>query len=193
MRNETKYPQTYLDRLLPDASCPCCMAKCVRREVIRETNKGEYLLVSHTCEDCDTVFSVKYNMQQLRTSQQKKKTLTREETIKTKSKMWGNTVNTVPKKKLITIAEYPKKTKEETPLDSKEQKKMLYRSVSRGFNVLSIIIFFTFVFMECYEMYDLTENNNSGSIYNMMTVFVVMVGLIVFTQLVSLIYKFVGK
>lgn len=190
MKNETKYPQTYLDRLLPDASCPCCTSKCVRREVVRETNKGEYLLVSHICENCDTVFSVKYNMQQLRTSQQKKKTLTREEIIKAKSKMRGNIV---PKKKLITIAEYPKKKEEETPLDSKEQKKMLYRSVSRGFNVLSIVIFFTFVFMECYEMYDLTKNNNSGSIYNMMIVFVVMVGLIVFTQLVSLIYKFVGK
>lgn len=193
MRNDTKYPQTYLDRLLPNASCPNCTSRCVRREVARETNNGVYILVSHVCEDCDLAFSVRYPVQQLRTEQQKKKTATREETIKTKVKQAD--VKKTNAKKMIRLDNYSskKKEKEEIPMDSKEKKKMLYQSVSKGFNTVSIVIFFTFIFMEAYEMYDFSVNNNVGSSYNMIVVFIVMVGLIVLTQLLSIIYKFLGR
>lgn len=187
MRNETKYPQTYLDRLLPDASCPNCTSKSIRREAVRELNGGEHILVTQSCEDCKTLFNVRYDMQYLRTTKQKPLN-NREETIKTKPKKSY-------KAKLIQLKDYTEKKSqgEEVVLDSREKKKMLYNSVSKGFNLMSLVTLVTFIFMESYEIYDFTHNNNIGSITNMIVVLIVMVGILFVTQLLSFIYKIICR
>lgn len=195
MRNNTKYPQTYLDRLLPSASCPNCTSLHVTRDTAREINQGEHILVSHVCEDCKVAFTVRYNMQYLRMNQQKHQDMVKESETKNTIQNQRKSVKDYISKQKIKLEKYADKRKDEEdiPMDSKSRKKMLYTSVSRGFNVASIVTLITCSLMISYEIYDLTINYNNNSLYNMLVIFIVMIGLLVITQLFSIIYKIIGR
>ena len=199
MKNTTKYPQTYLDRLLPNASCSNCTSSHVTRDTVREINNGEHISVSHICDDCKIAFIVRYNMQYLRINQKKQQEMISDVDTKTNTRQFKKkSMKKCIDDKKIKMENYMDKRRkdqkaEEIPMDSKSRKKMLYSSVSRGFNIASIVSFFTCCFMISYEVYDLTVNYNNNSIYNILVIFIIMIGLLVITQLFSIIYNIIGR